>query len=325
MKKTFLYTVLALSIQAATAQEVASLPTAQPTADSAPQPVNQQPAAAALPNQNEYEKLYFPGKNPELTYQEKQAIAIAKRWKDTSATGMKPVQGPDGSISFLYGASQPSIVCAVMQVCDIQLQPGEKVQGLHLGDTARWTAAPAITGTGANEIIHVIIKPHDVGLDTTLIVTTDRRTYNFRLRSHRTEFMPRVSFTYPDDALAKWEQITKRETVERETKTIPQTGEYLGDLNFNYVIDGKAAWKPVRVYNDGKKTIIQMPTTINQSEAPALLVVRESKAAFTDDEEILVNYRVQGDRYIVDSVFDKAVLIAGVGRAQARITITRGQ
>jgi type IV secretory pathway VirB9-like protein len=36
-----------------------------------------------------------------------------------------------------------------------------------------------------------------------------------------------------------------------------------------------------------------------------------------------VNYRVRGDRYIVDLVFDKAVLISGVGRQQTKVTITR--
>lgn len=38
----------------------------------------------------------------------------------------------------------------------------------------------------------------------------------------------------------------------------------------------------------------------------------------------MVNYRLQGDRYIVDALFDKAMLIAGVGSRQRRVTITRG-
>ena len=38
----------------------------------------------------------------------------------------------------------------------------------------------------------------------------------------------------------------------------------------------------------------------------------------------MINYRLQGDRYIVDAVFDKAILVAGVGSNQNRITITRG-
>lgn len=271
----------------------------------------------------EYDDLFFPGKNPTLTTQEKQAIAIAKRWQQASEKGMKPVPGLDGSINFIHGANQPIITCAVMQICDIQLQTGENVNSVHLGDTARWQVEPAITGNGAFQRVHVIIKPLDVGLDTTLIVTTDRRSYNLRLRSHRTKFMPKISFTYPEESLAKFNTIKRIESQQIERETMPVTREYLGDLNFNYGIEGKAKWKPIRVYNDGVKTIIQMPESMSQTESPTLLVVRENDAVFSSDEEIMVNYRVQNGRYIVDTVFDKAIMIAGVGRNQTKVTITR--
>jgi type IV secretion system protein VirB9 len=269
--------------------------------------------------------LYFSNQNPTLTPQEKAAIAIAQKWQAASATGIKPVSGTDGSIRYLFGAQEPSIVCAVLQVCDVELQAGEQVNSIHLGDTARWTVEPAITGSGPAEIQHLIIKPMDVGLETSLIVTTNRRTYHFRLRSHRTQFMPRVAFTYTEDALVKWDALKTREGKEKQERTLPQTGEYLGDLNFAYSVDGSVAWKPVRVYNDGRKTIIQMPAAMAQTEAPTLLVVRKDGGLFTDDETVLVNYRIQGDRYIVDTVFDKALLIAGVGSGQDRVVITRGQ
>ena len=152
---------------------------------------------------------YFSKQNPQLTQQERAAIAIAKKWQAASATGIKPVQGQDGSIQFLFGTQQPSIVCAVLQVCDIQLQPGEQVNSIHLGDQARWLVEPAITGHGDAEVQHLIVKPMDVGLETSLVVTTDRRTYHMRLRSHRRDFMPRVSFTYPEDAMAKWDALKK--------------------------------------------------------------------------------------------------------------------
>ena len=269
--------------------------------------------------------LYFSGKNPTLTKQEKVAIAIAEKWKASGGTGTAPVAGPNGSIKFLYGAQQPSIVCAVLQVCDVALQPGEQVNSINLGDTARWTVEPAITGSGGGEVQHLIIKPLDVGLETSLVVTTNRRTYHLRLRSHRTRYMPQVSFTYPEDAMAKWEAIKTREVRERRDNTLPQTGEYLGNLSFDYEVSGSAAWKPLRVYNDGSKTIIQMPSTMAQGEAPTLLVVRKDGGLFSDDETVMVNYRVQGNRYIVDAVFDKAILIAGVGSGQDRVTIQKGQ
>jgi type IV secretion system protein TrbG len=136
--------------------------------------------------------------------------------------------------------------------------------------------------------------------------------------------MPFVSFTYPETAMAKWDAIKAREAQVRQENTIPETGEYLGNLNFNYTVNGSARWKPVRVYNDGRKTIIEMPSTMQQTEAPALLVVRKDGGLFTDAETQMVNYRVQGNRYIVDSIFDKAILVSGVGSSQDKVTITRG-
>ena len=278
--------------------------------------------AGAAPG-DELADEYFSGKNPALTAQEREALRLARKWGAGAATGLKPVAGANGAVRFVYGAQQPSIVCAVLQVCDVALQAGEQVNSIHLGDTARWLVEPAITGSGAAETQHLIIKPMDVGLTTSLVVTTNRRTYHLRLRSHRTAYMPQVAFTYPEEALAKWDALKSREGRVRDAQTMPHTGEYLGNLSFDYEVAGAARWKPVRVYNDGRKTIIEMPAAMEETEAPTLLVVRSDGGPFTDEENILVNYRVQGGRYIVDTLFDKAILIAGVGSSQDRVTITR--
>ncbi|HCM7206533.1 TPA: P-type conjugative transfer protein TrbG [Salmonella enterica subsp. enterica serovar Typhimurium str. D23580] len=278
--------------------------------------------ALAAPGTDPLADQYFSKNEPKMTPQELAAVAIGKKWQE--GQDVKPFQGADGSINwpFLPGKQYP-VMCAVLQVCDVALQPGENVNGLNVGDP-RYTVEPAVTGSGSSQVIHLILKPLDVGLDTTLVLTTDRRTYHFRLRSSRTQLMPFVSFTYPETAMAKWDAIKAREAQVRQENTIPQTGEYLGNLSFNYTVDGSARWKPVRVYNDGRKTIIEMPSTMQQSEAPALLVVRKDGGLFTDAETQMVNYRVQGDRYIVDSIFDKAILVSGVGSSQDKVTITRG-
>lgn len=265
---------------------------------------------------------YFSKQNPKLTPQEKVALAVAQKWQAGGTSSMKPVAGPDGAVRFIYGVHQINIICAVLQVCDVELQAGEQVNNLNVGDP-RFTIEPALSGVGAAEVQHLVIKPLDVGLQSTLIVTTSRRTYYMNLRSHRTEFMPRVGFTYPEEAAARWEAVKSREVKERQERTIPQTKEYLGDLNFKYEVSGVARWKPVRVYNDGVKTIIQMPDVMAQTEAPTLLLLRKEGGWFSDDEVSEVNYRLHGDRYIVDAVFDKAVLIAGVGSGQERVTIKR--
>ena len=278
------------------------------------------PVVALASSSDDIADRYFSKKSVQLTQQERSALSIGKKWQTGMATS-KPVSARDGSIAFVYGSGQTQILCAVLQVCDVAIQPGEQVNNLNVGDP-RFLVEPAITGIGPAQRLHLLIKALDVGLDTSLVVTTDRRTYHLRLRSSRTEFMPYVSFIYPDEAQAKWDAIRAKETMERHNNTIPLTGEYLGNLNFNYCITGNTRWKPTRVFNDGVKTIIEMPQAMQQTQAPTLLVLRHA-GLFKKAETVMVNYRVQNNRFIVDTVFDKAILIAGVGRNQDKITITR--
>jgi type IV secretion system protein TrbG len=278
---------------------------------------------------NDYGKLpdtYLGENNPVLTPLEKQALEIGNQWRNPGKYHIvAPSQGKQGFIQFIFGASQPRVVCAVLQVCDIALQQGEQISGVNMGDTARWLLEPAVTGRGNNEIQHIIVKPLSVNLNTNMVVTTDRRTYNIQLRSHRSEYMAQVSFVYPEEALDKWKHIHQKVEKAKDQQTLPETGEYLGNLNFAYSVSGDAPWKPVRVFNDGTKTIIQMPETMAQTEAPTLLAIREKNGLFADDEQVLVNYRVQSNRFIVDGLPDKVILVAGVGSDQDKITIEREQ
>ena len=46
---------------------------------------------------------------------------------------------------------------------------------------------------------HLIIKPLDEGLKTSLVVTTTKRTYHLLLQSSFDRFMHYVTFNYPED------------------------------------------------------------------------------------------------------------------------------
>jgi len=271
---------------------------------------------------------FFNSQNPNLTPQEKAGLKIGNHWRAASATGMRPVAGADGTVQFLFGSTQPSVVCAVLQVCDIELQPGEIISNFNAGDQVRWRIEPARSGSPAGEIEHVIVKPLDVGLRTSLIITTDRRTYYLQLVSHRTDYMPRVSFSYPDDAARQWSEFQNRnrEKLDERSGYGAKDSTALDKLSFDYEVTGDASWKPIRVYNDGRKTILQMPDTLSQTEAPSLLVLRGEESVLpwgAKAEEVMVNYRVQGNRYVVDSIPDKMILLAGAGDHQTKVIITR--
>jgi type IV secretion system protein VirB9 len=73
------------------------------------------------------------------------------------------------------------------------------------------------------------------------------------------------------------------------------------------------------VFDDGQKTYIFMPNPERFHETPALLISVKGK------KNEIVNYRVDKDRYIVDRLFNRAVLLVGVGKQQQKVEIVRAQ
>jgi len=263
---------------------------------------------------------YFLKNDHKLTPQENKALKISEKYQ-TGKNSSLPTLSQDGSIQYIYGVGQFQVLCAPFQACDVALQEGEVFNNLLIGDK-RFAVHPGITGVGDKERLHLLITTTEVGLDTTLVITTDRRVYHFRLRSVRDKFMPYVTFLYPDEVNEEWQKIKQIQKAHVLHNPNGQNNEYLGNLNFNYVVFGTAPWKPCRIYNDGVKTIIEFPKKISQTDAPTFLVLR-SRGFLKPSETVLVNYRIQNNRYIIDAIFDKGILISGVGASQKKITIRR--
>lgn len=193
------------------------------------------------------------------------------------------------------------------QVSDIALQPGETLVSVSAGDTVRWVVGDTISGTGPNARAHVLVKPINSDIRTNLMIATDRRTYHLELESVPSGYMAALSWRYPSDELAELTNRNQR-AISREAGIIDR-GLSLDGLNFNYRLTGdKPKWKPVRVFDDGHQVYIQMPDNIEATELPPLFVLGNN-----GDAE-LVNYRLRGDYYIVDQLFDAAELRLGTKR-----------
>jgi len=251
-----------------------------------------------------------PSEAQEMSANEAKGTSISGQWRGSRGLVTK---GPDGKVVFLYGEVQPSVVCSPLQVCDIELQAGEVVRDVLVGDTVRWKVEPATSGSVGGQAIHLIVKPSESGLVSSMVVTTSRRTYHIQLKSHQTQYMARVGFDYPEDVNEKFAEINAR----MEASIIPGAGVPAENLNFGYRTSGRARWKPTRVYSDGAKTYIQFPSSFSVQDAPVLFVV-------SGGENRIVNYRLKGTTMIVDYMVDRAVLISGVGWKQEKITIKRG-
>lgn len=257
------------------------------------------------------------GKEVDLTPREQANVARARRFVDDAPDLV--TTGEEGAVVFEFGTSYPTIVCAVLAVCDVQLQTGEVVQDVNIGDSARWKIKPALSGVAPSATTHVLIKPTDVGLVTNLVVMTDRRTYRMKLVSRKEDFMPLVRFSYPDEEAAAWAAYAAAATATpAPAAAMAVESPTGGALDFGYRIRGdKPRWRPVRAYSDGAKTYVQMPKAMAASEAPVLVVMGRNGS------EELVNYRLQGDRFVIDKVIDEAMLVDGVGRHQVRVSIER--
>ncbi len=251
-----------------------------------------------------------------LDPRQQKGVSLAAEWKNKSTM---PFLGEDGSIQFVYGATFPSIVCAPLYVCDVALQPGEVVRQVMLGDSSRWKVSPGTSSSGETIVTHLVIKPADVGLSTNLVIYTDRRSYNIRLVSKKDQWMPLVSFSYPEDTQAQWNSYQDLQKKQQLKASVSYSGlPTNAELNFNYRIKGDSTnWKPVRVYSDKDKTYIQFPASVKNGQVPALVILDSA------NQKQMVNYRMLDDCYVVDQIIDKAALIRGVGRRQERVEILR--
>jgi type IV secretion system protein VirB9 len=307
--------VLAVSAAAASAQQRPSTDWAPTLAESAAElgeGQRRRPPQRANP---------LSGPDIRLTPKERQGVKLGKQWADNPEL---PARGADGSVVFVFGATLPVVVCAPLYVCDLTLQPGEVVNDLNIGDGVRWQIHPATQGAGENVTTHVIIKPTDIGLITNLIITTDRRAYTIKLISRQTDWMPRVSFFYPDDVRAEWGAYRAQQIRQREVTASIEPSGSAANLNFGFEISGDSpSWRPVRVYANRQKTYIQFPTGVKHGDLPALVALGDDGGLFTEPSKQLVNYRYIDGSFEVDKILDRAALISGVGWDQATVTITR--
>jgi P-type conjugative transfer protein TrbG len=204
------------------------------------------------------------------------------------------------------------VICSPLQVCDIELQAGETVQDVLVGDTVRWKVEPATSGNADGQTVHLIVKPAEPALETSMVVTTSRRTYHIELKSDETQFMPRVGFDYPEDVNASIAALGQQ----MQASVVPGAGVPADELDFKFSADGNAPWRPTRIYSDGVKTYIQFPSALTGQDAPVLFVI-------DGGQNRIVNYRMEGTMMVVDYRIDQAILISGVGRSQRKITIKR--
>jgi type IV secretion system protein TrbG len=203
-------------------------------------------------------------------------------------------------------------VCSPGFVTTIALEPRETITAVTAGDTTRWQLE-TVQGAGDNgsgeraaaDRTFILLKPSKPDCETNLVIITDRRVYQIDLKSvAQPVYHTQISWNYPGLRVDRM----RGGVVGR--KDVDAIGKFdIDKLNFHYVVKKQKGesptWCPLRAFDDGTKTYIQFPPGRLTSEAPPLFVLSG------EGEAQVVNYRVKGDYYIVDRLFDRAELRLG--------------
>ncbi len=267
-----------------------------------------------------------------------------------------------GLVTFAYGSGIPTVVCALLELTDLAFEKGESILSVQLGDSVRWNIESAISGSANDSVEHLIVKPLEAGLKTSMLITTDRRTYHIRLKSTEADFMPAVVFSYPnslklpskkhygDDSYLQYtsnyvsnEDHNDNSETNSSLKNYSsvQNVSYEGNSrpalnvaatyndstqrrNYNYSVDGDSKIIPQNVYDDGKRTFIVMNNPINSSYLPVLQEISsESFLFFGEDKTNTINFTYFDNTFVVDGIYSHLRLISKNGEEKQSADVVR--
>jgi P-type conjugative transfer protein VirB9 len=230
-----------------------------------------------------------------------------------------PLRGDSRLVEFLYDPDNTYLVLAKPKaVTHIQFAADEVIQSVAAGDTAKWEFTP--TRNRKN----LFVKPRFDDQESSLTVITDKRSYQFVLRStgDGKKWYQRVSWAYSGELVLTMEGMTEAEekpaasasqsgagAQPQRPASSQETGIDPEKLRFGYEVSGDAPFRPRVVFDDGRFTYFKMPA--NLQELPALFAVT------ADKEFSLVNFEVKGEYLVAQRLLPAAVL--KLGREEVRV------
>lgn len=129
------------------------------------------------------------------------------------------------------------------------------------------------------------------------------------LRAREALYMPAVAWAYP--ALPPGSRVTTPSAL-----FIP--AEAARNYRYGLQVQGSTPpWRPVSVFDDGRRVYVVFPRGIVQGEMPPLFVLG------SDGEPQIVNSRIHQNVLIVDRLFGAAELRLGSGDRQQVVRIVR--
>jgi type IV secretion system protein VirB9 len=189
---------------------------------------------------------------------------------------------------------------------DIILEPGEVVLEMpFLSEEKVWEIGAGVSRKNGQDVQHFFVKPSLARLTTSMIIITDRRVYHLLLKSFADRFMVMVQWNYPPSMpfTVKSNNLTASRRVNNLDRDVTLVDPvFLSfDYRMTYSIFKKPVWLPSRIYDDGRKTYIELDERMLNMESPVLFNHRNER----------INYRVHKNLVVIDELIEKVTLRRG--------------
>jgi type IV secretion system protein VirB9 len=228
--------------------------------------------------------------------------------------------GPDGRVIYTFGRGIAPVVCALLQVTEFDLEPGEHAneKDVDVGDD-EFHISVHKGGDRAGEFDYLIIKPTVANVETTLTVGTNKRVYYLRLIATQREHIARIAFTYPEEEERRRKEAELAEKAKADEAVRLEAlapNRELKNWKYSLELRGKDAhyMVPVSVGDDGSRTYIQLSQQVRKLGLPAFEITGPTGP-------IPANSHWEENKLIVDALFDRGCLLSGVGKSQQRVCI----
>lgn len=208
------------------------------------------------------------------------------------------------------------IITSPGSVTDIRLQPGESLSGSPImnNGTSQWQFAGGTSVENGVGVQHIFIRPLISGLDTTMVLLTNLRTYYLRVASFEKSHMVAVRWRYPSEKNV-WTGL------EGLTGTSQGFSVDISKCDYGYTVEAgsKVTWKPTAVFSSENKTYITFPESMKATDTMPSVYLRK------DGKDSLVNFRISRDglSYQIDAVPEEGQYILLKSGQSEKVKIRR--
>ena len=223
------------------------------------------------------------------------------------------ISGANGTVDSLAG--RPVLVCSPLHTCIIELPDGVRPVTTVGVSKSEWNVQQALVGKQPE----IFLSPKFQGLHQNIVVAaTDQGrpiNYEIRLVSDAVRYIPALKIEDSGGEVRSWKTDlqsadnapTDQSAADHKGNVLPLPNIRLNHINLRWSIHcGGGGWfsssdckpiRPLRVYDDGTHTFIDMPQGLASHGGFPVLQARNASGHL-----IGVDTQIRGNTYVVDSV-----------------------